>query len=94
MRLSVCLHFHAVFQRHSRSKSCPQSRHSVYWYYFTSVLYHLSMGLMEGIGMEKTIKRVKDNFWKTATSAWIYWCATLPSTPSVSAAAFLWVHFF
>ena len=46
---------------------------SVYWYYFTSVLYHLSMGLMEGIGLAKTIQRVKDNFWKTATSAWIYW---------------------
>ena len=47
----------------------------VYWYYFTSVLYHLAMGLMEGIGLPATIERVRRNFWKTATSAWIYWCA-------------------
>jgi len=46
---------------------------TVYWYYFTSVLYHAAMGMMEGIGFAGTIDRIKRNFWKTATSAWIYW---------------------
>lgn len=45
----------------------------VYWYYFTSAMYHLSMGLMEGIGLKGTIERVRRNFWKTATASWIYW---------------------
>ena len=45
----------------------------VYWFYFTSVLYHLAMGLMEGLSLPDTIKRVKRNFWKTCTSGWLYW---------------------
>jgi hypothetical protein len=53
------------------AKTCTEL--FVYWFYFTSVLYHLSMGLMEGIGLPATLERVKRNFWKTCTSGWVYW---------------------
>ena len=39
----------------------------VYWFYFTSVLYHTSMGIMEGMKPGAIGKRVKTNFWKTTT---------------------------
>lgn len=48
-----------------------------YWAPFITVVYHVSMGAMEGLSYDDTLDRLKTLFWPTLKACWMLWPAVM-----------------